>query len=236
VETAENFQILGCKVDGFREETAENFRFQNGKLNVMLSSLAKLEAKAIHPIPRLFVIVQRQGGDGLLNWLSSTTAQHLYLYFVCAHSHQAVSEPIKLKVTKDWVKKVAPALVLSLKILSLAGAAISGIKIDPGGLVGNLLDSTSNLSAKQIKDMQIAVTGVIKDDSGMVQRIYSGKLNDSDVKILNDDALQLIAEKAMEKHKWKDEMVQVRLKNSTATLWVMKKYSKRDEYLPITFS
>jgi hypothetical protein len=134
------------------------------------------------------------------------------------------------------MKKVAPALILSLKILSLAGVAISGIKIDPGDLVGKLLDSTSNLAAKQIKNMQIAVTGVIKDDSGMVQRIYSGKLNDSDVKILNDDALQLIAEKAMEKHKWKGEMVQVRLKNSTATLWVMKKYSKRDEYLPITFS
>jgi hypothetical protein len=123
-----------------------------------------------------------------------------------------------------------------LKILSLAGVAISGIEIDPGDLVGKLLDSTSNLAAKQIKNMQIAVTGVIKDDSGMVQRIYSGKLNDSDVKVLNDDALQLIAEKAMEKHKWKDEMLQVRLKNSTATLWVMKKYSKRDEYLPITFS
>jgi hypothetical protein len=197
----------------------------------MLSSLAKLEAKAIHPIPRLFVIVPRQAGEGLQNWLSSMTAQHLHLYFVCAHSHQAVSEPIKLKVTKDWVKKVAPALVFSLKILSLAGKSVSGLFPDSEGLVGNLLDSMSNLSAKQIKDMQMAVTGVIsKDDSGMVQRIYSGKLNDSDVKVLNDDALQLIAEKAMEKHKWKGEMVQVRLKNSTATLWVMKKYSKRDEY------
>jgi hypothetical protein len=107
---------------------------------------------------------------------------------------------------------------------------LSHTRLDEG-LVGNLLDSMSNLSAKQIKDMQMAVTGVIsKDDSGMVQRIYSGKLNDSDVKVLNDDALQLIAEKAMEKHKWKDEMVQVRLKNSTATLWVMKNCSKRDEY------
>jgi hypothetical protein len=92
--------LQNCKFDEFREETAENFRFQNGKLDAMLSSLAKLEAKAIHPIPRLFVIVPLQAGEGQLNCLSSKTAQHLHLPFVCAHSHQAVSEPIKLKVAK----------------------------------------------------------------------------------------------------------------------------------------
>jgi hypothetical protein len=96
----ENFRFQNCKFDEFREETAENFRFQNGKLDAMLSSLAKLEDKAIHPIPRLFVIVPLQAGEGPLNCLSSKTAQHLHLHFVCAHSHQAVSEPNKLKVAK----------------------------------------------------------------------------------------------------------------------------------------
>jgi serine/threonine protein kinase len=222
----ENFRFQNCKFDEFREETAK----KHGKLDAVLSSLAKLESKVIHPIPRLFVIVPRQAGEGLLNWLSSTTAQHLHLYFVCAHSHQAVSEPIKLKVTKDWVKKVAPALVLSLKILSLVGKTISGLFPDSGGLVGNVLDSKTELSFHQIKAMEIEATNMIQDDTTIVQRIHSGKLNSNDVKVLNDDALQLIAEKAMDNRQWRDEMVQVRLKSSTATLWVMKNCSKKDEY------
>jgi hypothetical protein len=109
-----NHEILVQQFSALRKEASVNFQMLGGKVDAILSSLSSLEAEAFQRIPRLFVIVPRQGGKevpDLMSWLSSKTAQQLHLYFVCAHSNQAISQPIKLKVTHKWVKRMGPALV-----------------------------------------------------------------------------------------------------------------------------
>jgi serine/threonine protein kinase len=239
-----NHDILVQHLSAFRKETGENFQVLGGKVDAILPSLSRLEADAFQRIPRLFVIMPRQVGKGLpdrVNWLSSMTAQRLNMYFVCAHSHRAISKPIKLKVTHKWVAIIGPALVFSLKFLSIAGL---GIDLGLGELVNNALHLTQGISAEQIEDMQEAAEKAMqkstansgKDDSGIVKRIHSGKLTDNDVQRINSDALKLVEEKAMENRQWEKEMVQVRLKDSTTTLWVMKEYAKLPEYVPFEMS
>jgi hypothetical protein len=101
-----------------------------------------------------------------------------------------------------------------------------------GELVNNLLELTPRISDKQIEAMQKAAEKSIEDDSGIVERIHSGKLNDNDVQRINRDALKLVEEKATENRQWEKEMVQVRLKDHTETRWVVKKYAERPEYVP----
>jgi hypothetical protein len=236
-----NHDILIQHLSAFRKETAGNFQVLGGKVDAILPSLSRLEADAFQRIPRLFVIMPRQGEKGLpgMNWLSSKTVQHLDMYFVCAHSHRAISKPIKLKVTHKWVTIIGPALVFSLKFLSMAGCGIDfGLGFGLGEWVNNTLLSADQIEIMQeaAEDMQKSAVNSIKNDRGIVERIHSGKLNDNDVQRINTDALKLVEEKAMENRQWEKEMVQVRLKDCTTTLWVMKEYAKRPEYVPFEMS
>ncbi|KAL7565906.1 hypothetical protein ACA910_021491 [Epithemia clementina (nom. ined.)] len=203
----------------------------------ILPSLSRLEAKAIHPIPRLFIIVPRRR-DSHTNifktskrWLLGRVQQRLHLHFVCAHSAEPVGPPIKLAVTREWVRKVAPALVLSLRVLSLVSATvISGLGLD--GVGQSVYDS---IQMEHVIGIADDLEEMLRDDgdAAIVNRIKSDQLNDDDIKRLNMDCLGLVAERAMRNPGWKEELVRVRRKDEACVLWVKKQYAVLPEYEPI---
>jgi hypothetical protein len=59
-----------------------------------------------------------------------------------------------------------------------------------------MLGLKPGISARRIKYIQRAATGVITDASRIVQRIHSNKLDGNAVKVLNEENFGLVAEKA----------------------------------------
>ncbi|KAL7565907.1 hypothetical protein ACA910_021492 [Epithemia clementina (nom. ined.)] len=209
---------------GKQSELAETQRRTIHALNnAILPSLARLEAESIHPIPRLFILVPPKIIKTKLlrsTWLLGKVQQRLCLHFVCAHSAEAVSPPIELTATREWVRKIAPALVFSLRLLALTSAAvISGlsmmtVNILPGlsGLGGGMLGQAlqESLEMKHLIGMVEDVEDMLRKegDGGIVDRIHQQKLTNEDIQRMNNDSLGLIAERAMSNPGWMKERLE----------------------------
>jgi hypothetical protein len=63
------------------------------------------------------------------DWISETVT----IYFVCERTHVPV-KAFEARQSREWVKKVAPAMSLSLKILAKVGFSV----VDPSGVVATL--------------------------------------------------------------------------------------------------
>jgi hypothetical protein len=109
----------------------------NERVDTMLSLQAQLCACNGLPCPRRFILVEADR-DGLRPWRNShewfqnAKSVKLYLYVVCSHSNELVSDKsrIKLRYTHKDLTRIAPAYNASLYLLQLTTAIVSGADAD----------------------------------------------------------------------------------------------------------
>jgi hypothetical protein len=122
------------------------------KLDSILLVLAELDGKFSNEIPKLFIMYPENLKDCWtepLSWINTINvgnkaksfwkqtkslvtrkvANIYYFQFVCAHSFKAIGPPLKIKIAKEWVEKIAPVLALSLSLLNLAVQGTINVKI-----------------------------------------------------------------------------------------------------------
>lgn len=122
----------------------------HSKMPGAMEVVSKLDMKWSNAIPRLFVILraERKKGFNARSHLRSLVQTKYHLYFVCADSLQAVSPPLKLLVGQQWLRKIAPLLSVSLKVLTMASKAVTGIPIDLDTLLGEM-----DLDCEKLKEL-----------------------------------------------------------------------------------
>jgi hypothetical protein len=84
------------------------------KLDDILPILMGLDAKFTKEIPRLFVFYPatlKNFWSNPKSWIRSQVVDTYHLQFVCAHSFKAIHPPIKVRIVKGWMEKVAQQLV-----------------------------------------------------------------------------------------------------------------------------
>ena len=85
------------------------------------AALAKLSAGIVSTCPRLIWIVPSDGADkNWRNWIPRTNKRKVKLDFICQHSFTAVAPALDIEVTRDWVKRIAPALKVCIFLLKAA--------------------------------------------------------------------------------------------------------------------
>jgi len=94
-----------------------------------LKALAHLTAGTTESCPRLvWLTLPCPRGSTLgrdpRNWLKALGSRPVHIYLICQHSHTVLESPLELKVTREWVKWIAPVLKLSLILLKCASAAM----------------------------------------------------------------------------------------------------------------
>jgi serine/threonine protein kinase len=181
--------------------------------------LAHLDVRLNNPVPRLFVLVPATGwGQGPRSWWRSQVQVKYYLFFICAMTREAVSPPLEMCVSADWVVKAAPLLFVGLHLLHIV--LEQSVKlISPVG--GMLFDLCKNDVEKMLKAMESILL-----DSGngeFVGRLRSQKLLEGDICELSGSAYEFVVKKAEEQSRWKSDMVPIFLENSPKVMWVKKR-------------
>jgi serine/threonine protein kinase len=196
----------------------------SAKLDSMMPVLSSLDVRLNSPIPRLFVLVPadlQNGRQHPRSWLRSKFRTKYHLFFVCAHSYEVVSPPLKFTVSHAWVDKIAPALGVSLILLQIAGKVITGLDFQAGDVGMAALQ----LSSTELGEMLDTVMSILEGtaDLDLLERVRSGQeLCDSDVQKLNGDALEMVKEKAREQRGWRVAMEPVKVKDDARIFWVSK--------------
>lgn len=145
----------------------------------------------------------------------------LYLYFVCSHSLQPVSDKcrIRLRYSRDWLKAIAPAWNVSLDVLKLS--------------CGIALGRDCPLEIAKIKAMDEWVRDYLDDDQRTV--IEEAKSSDgsdsSTLKSLLGNSLSFVAEKAASSNvKWQSELVPVFDYEKNEPTFVMSQFASEPRY------
>jgi hypothetical protein len=193
--------------------------------------LVGLDAR-VNVIPRLFFIIPAQKANAWKNpqeYLHGLISTKYYLYFICEHSKSPVQVPIKVKVSKQWVEKVAPVLAASLHILQFSLGTL--------GVHLSLEDARFQLTVHVVAKMREAVMAMMSIEGPNTNFHHSlhnpGQLHEDDIPELHGDAYELIVEKAAEQRGWRSHMCQVHTHSSPKTKWVTKEIAqdKRHGYI-----
>ena len=182
------------------EQVLNQFDKTNDRIDTSLKLQAQLCAGNGLRCPRLFILVEAEKPDlsHPREWVKNQKSVKLYLYFVCSHSNEVVSEEakIKLRCTRDWLKKIAPALNLSLGLLQIAG-----------GILGKTLPFEKCM----LNEMDEWVNDLLEPKAQeILSSVRSGgrALNSSDVQELVGPARSLLAERAAENLTWQSELTE----------------------------
>ena len=179
-------------------------------------------------VPKLFILVEANSGNHWhpKEWAKNAASVKLYLYFVCSHSLQPVSDKcrIKIRYRRDWMKAIAPALNLSLDLIQLTMNIFTGREL--------------HLDFVKIKEMdewaKELLTPSERDRMEEVSRMSPSKSrNDmsSELQVLVGDSLSRVAEKAAAQNiKWQSELVPVYDYEKKEPTFVMKKYAQDSRY------
>ena len=185
--------------------------------------LIHLDIRLKNPVPRLFLLVpfaMKTAMKSPRTWLRKEHRTRYNLYFVCMHSMKAVEPPLPILVTKRWVEKVAPVLATSLVLLQL------GLKPDVGidvGFRGTGL--RLKLTSTKITELLDSVGNILMETGSfdfLVRLRRNLVLDPLDTNQLNDEAYELIVERACEERGWRDRMEPVRKNGSPQICWVSK--------------
>jgi serine/threonine protein kinase len=205
-----------------KQVTLEGFSQEMGSviptIDAALPVLACLDRRLNNPIPRTFLLLPGDITSGFR--LRNKIQKRYYLFFLCPVLQQAVSPPIKLNVTKDWLRKAAPVLATSLYLLQMSTTAGLNVNPDADGVASYLIHVSSNRLSEMLQELS-----AILDESnsrGLLDRLRAQDLTDQDVRDLNGEAYELVIEKACEQAGWRSQMEPVRLPPSPAVFWVAK--------------
>ena len=183
-----------------KDMVLNHFDDTNDRIDTSLKLQAQLCAGNGLRCPRLFILVEAEKPDlsHPREWVKNQKYVKLYLYFVCSHSNEVVSEEakIKLRCTRDWLKKIAPALNLSLGLLQIAG-----------GILGKTLPD----EMFKLNEMDEWVNDLLEPKAQeILSSVRSGgrALNSSDVQELVGPARSLLAERAAENLTWQSELTE----------------------------
>jgi serine/threonine protein kinase len=230
-QTNRRLEDVRCQIEISAETTNRLLEEVNNKMDSMLTVLAHLDRRLNNHIPRSFVLIPadiRSGWKHPKSWLRSTVQTKYYLFFVCAASHKVVSPPIKLKVAKDWVCKVAPVLATGLFLLKVSMKVGLNVNLDLDGVATVLVE----ISSSHIAEMLTEVTKLVNETSnrGLLDRLESHELSDEDVKELRGDSYEFLLEQASEQNGWRSAMQTVRIPPSPAVMWVAKEVAADPKY------
>jgi serine/threonine protein kinase len=203
----------------------------SNKDDTMLPVVAHLDRRLNHQIPRTFILIPadiKSGWTHPRSWLRSRVQKKYYLFFVCAASQKVVSPPIKLKVAKDWICKIAPILATSLYLLKMSMKVGLNVNLDLDGVASVLFE----ISSSHIAELLNEVTEILEETNnrGLRDRLELLQLSDNDVRELSGDAYELLLEKASEQIGWRSAMETVRTPSSPAVLWVTKEVAADPMY------
>jgi hypothetical protein len=111
------------------------------------------------------------------------------------------------------VKKVAPALAMSLHLLSNAVKLLTSITIDAS-------DGANLLYKFGMKELSEMIGGIVEFLDAKLKKCLDEERLDAAAKVLNNDAYDFISAKADEQNEWRKGMTPVCKPNSHVTLWV----------------
>lgn len=223
IRTDARLEAIGVETHTRLDQLIADTNTTNTTLNTMAPLLGNLDARISSAIPRLFFMVPATRKMALRHpreYLHSRIATKYYLYFVCEHTKSPVvaAAPIKIHMTKRWVEKVAPALVVSLHLLQCGLSAV--------GVPLNLDGSAFQLTTAAVDDMLTEVASIV-DTMGTHSNLLSNlkgqrPVDGSHVPELSGDVYDHMVEKATEQRDWRQHMEPVRTASNPATLWVCK--------------
>jgi serine/threonine protein kinase len=230
-QTNRRVEDLTRRIEASAETTNRLLLEVGNKIDSMLPILAHLDMRINNQIPRMFILIPadiKSGWKHPESWLRSTVQTKYYLFFVCAASHKVVSPPIKLKVTKEWVCKVAPVLATGLFLLKMSMKVGLNVNLDLDGVATELFE----MSSSHIGEMLAEVTKLVNETSnrGLLDRLELQQLSDEDVKELRGDSYEFLLEQAREQYGWRSAMKTVRIPSSSAVMWVAKEVAADPKY------
>jgi serine/threonine protein kinase len=223
---------LSNKFDPTLEGLRKQMEDMNKKLDLTLPVMAQLDRRLNNQIPRTFFLLPgdiKSGWKHPRSWLRSKVQKKYYLFFVCPVSQQAVSPPIKLKVAKDWVGKIAPVLAMGLYLLQMSIKAGLNVSLDLDGVASDLFQVSSSHVSEMIKELS-AILDESDSSRGLLDRLRAQQLSEGDVHELSGDAYELVIEKASEQNGWRSAMEPVRAPPSPKVFWVAKAVASNPQY------
>lgn len=215
--TATEVSVVRDKLDSIHSETLTT----NTKLGFMAPVLGNLDAQFTNVVPRLFYIVPSEQKNAFLHpreYLKGRTSTKYYLYFVCSHTRCLVDAPIKIRLTKDWVKRAAPVLAVSLQLLR-SSLSFVGIQLNLEGFAFQVTTAVVDAMFTEMTSMMANLGSYAELLSLLSEK---RPLNATDVPELRGEVYHHIVERASEQSEWRELMEPVRTATNPATLWVTK--------------
>lgn len=195
--------------------------------------LASLDARMVNPIPVLFVVLpckRSQFQKHPRSWFKSRTHNKYRLFFVCSHSSRAVKAPVKFRVSREWVIRIAPFLVYSLYALQMAGRVVTGLNLELGAFARSLADQIDPEKLTEILDSVIEILreNSTQTNADILEDLRSRRLNSSNIGRLDKDSINPIVELASAQRGWSHEMKHVQNPSDPArSMWVLNEYASQ---------
>ena len=168
----------------------------------------------------------KQGFMSMVHSLRDLAQTTILLYFVCDYDKSPVLSPLVLYKNKAWVRKVAPAIQLSILIASLA-LNIEGVPVQIPVPGFNFKDQLRNMEA-------LMSEFVSPEDAATIERFASSISSGSESSTfsltatkLADTSYQEIKEAAKDKPEWRTSMVLVQCKKTGEFGWVRKSNAEK---------
>ena len=169
-----------------------------------------------HSIPRLFVMIPAHRSDNELlspGWLQASVPTRFHLFFICQDTLEAVSPPIQLIASKVWLQQIVLLLGVSLTLLQQHNHPNKSLHF-----MGNELINQQELEV-MFKDVEHMLQDTGELD--ILSRVRSGfQLSDQDVRVLNGNAYEMLAEKARQDLGWRRAIQPVRKLFDIEISWV----------------
>jgi serine/threonine protein kinase len=131
MEYQQNLLKLVKSIDGDVKSIRGDVSFIRRTVLRSLKALTHLTAGTTELCPRLVWLTFPSSGGSLgkdpRNWLKAVGTHKVHIYLFCQHSYTLLEPPIELVVLKEWVKRIAPVLKLSILLLRCAAIALIGV-------------------------------------------------------------------------------------------------------------
>ena len=229
--------ITGLALGRFLEKMEKRFDKRLDRAVSKLMRGQELLGKDELSCPTLCFIVPtkanrgKQGFMSMVHSLRDLAQTSLLLYFVCAYDKKPVWPPLRLYKNKAWVKKVAPAIHLSILIVSVAlqisKVAEQIVQIPVPGF---------NLKEQLGKTEALVSEFVSTEDAATIERFASSISSGSDSSAFSlqatklvDTAYQVIKEATEGDSEWRKSMVLVQCKKTGEFGWVRKSNAEKWE-------
>jgi hypothetical protein len=192
----ENHNILANKMDQV-----------NSRLEYLWNDMTMIATKE-YPCPRYVFMTStatNQRGKKWRDWLSEPVP--ITVYFVCEKSH-ALVKAFETDMARDWIKKVAPAMSLSLKILTKVGFNL----VDPSGSIASaattfsqfIFDQALKSFDQKLSDFAYARKSDLLSTDKMVN---DNDFKGSEVVEVLEGSYQALVQEANKHPDWKTRMI-----------------------------